>query len=179
MHAKANTPYGTLTHTCTGDVREYRLNGISVGEMGLAAAIAGCHGVPWVFVSGDLHACREAERLVKGIVTVPVKEGLSRHSAVHLAPADARWLICERAEEAIRRAREIRPWTLKPPYTLEVEWRKEVYAKEKISGPGIEFVNERTVRYRGNDLLAVLNHATHGRCERPARRIESAGWFKP
>jgi D-amino peptidase len=179
MHAKSNTPYGTLTHTCTGDVREYRLNGVSVGEMGIAAAMAGYFGVPWVFVSGDLHACREAERLAKGILCAPVKEGLSRHSAIHLAPSDARELIRERAEQGVRRAKEIRPVVFKPPYALEVEWRKEVFTKAKVSGPGVEFINERTLRYRGRDLLLVLNHAIHGQRRPPDRRVLSAGWFRP
>ncbi len=40
MHAKANTPYGALTHTCSSDVRGHRVNGASVGERDIAAAIA-------------------------------------------------------------------------------------------------------------------------------------------
>jgi D-amino peptidase len=179
MHAKSNTPYGALTHTCTWDVREYRLNGLSVGEMGVAAAIAGYFGVPWVFVSGDLHACREAERLVKGIVCAPVKEGISRQSAVHLSPADARELIRERAAEGVRRAKEIKPVTFKPPYALEVEWRKEIFSKAKVQGPGADFIDERTVRYHGRDLLVVLNHAMHHQRRLPDRHVLSAGWFKP
>jgi D-amino peptidase len=179
MHAMSNTPNGTLTHTCTGDVREYRLNGIPIGEMGIAGAMAGYFGVPWVFVSGDLHACREAQRFVKGIVTAPVKEGVSRHSAVHLSPADARALIRERVEIAIRRAGEIEPLVFKPPYTFETEWRKEVFSKGKVNGPGVEFVNERVLRYRGRDLLVLLNHAIHGKRCMPDGKVLSVGWFKP
>ncbi len=179
MHAMSNTPHGTLTHTCTGDVREYRLNGMPIGEMGIAGAMAGYFGVPWVFVSGDLHACEEARKLVKNIVAAPVKEGVSRHSAVHLAPADARKLIRERVEEAIGRTAEIKPLVFKPPYIFETEWRKEVFSRAKVHGPGVEFVNERMLRYKGNDLLVVLHHAIHGSRRLPERWLLSVGRFKP
>ncbi len=100
-------------------------------------------------------------------------------SAAHLAPADARALIRERAREAIRRARDIRPVVFKAPYTFAIEGRKEVLSRSKVRRPGAESVHERAVRYRGNDRLLVLHHAVYGNRCLPDRRVLSVGWFRP
>jgi D-amino peptidase len=95
MHPMAGTPAGCLAHTQSrGYV--YRVNGRAFGEMEQAALLAGELGIPWVFTSGDAHACREAAEWVPGMVTAPIKTGLSITSAIHLAPIDARRLIQQR-----------------------------------------------------------------------------------
>jgi len=75
-HSMRHTHAGTLGHTYTSSIAELKLNGVTVGESGLSAAIAGHFGVPLVFVSGDLHAIKQARRLVSGVVGVPTKEGV-------------------------------------------------------------------------------------------------------
>ena len=60
-HAKAGTARAVLDHTMTDVVRDVRLNGRSMGELGLNAALAGSYGVPVALVSGaaaDPGRCR-------------------------------------------------------------------------------------------------------------------------
>ncbi|HZM26289.1 MAG TPA: M55 family metallopeptidase, partial [Gemmatimonadales bacterium] len=52
-HAKAGTAGAILDHTMMDAIRDVRLNGRSMGELGLNAALAGAHGVPVALVSGD------------------------------------------------------------------------------------------------------------------------------
>ncbi len=156
MHAMSDTPNGNLCHTMSKSIKAYRVNGRDVGEMELAAYLAGDLGIPWIFTSGDLHACRESEAWVPGIVTAPVKEGLSELSAIHLAPVDARKLIRERVREAVAKAGEIEPLVAKAPVSMEIEWREPGPAEVKGDG---ERVSPFAVRWTGPSMWEVFNRA--------------------
>ncbi len=160
MHAMSDTPNGCLCHTMAGSIKAYRINGRDVGEMEIAAYLAGELGLPWAFTAGDLHACREAEAWAPGIVTAAVKEGLGRNCAIHLAPVDARALIRERIQEAVARANDVRPLVAEPPVTMEIEHREPGPLN---LGPGAERVNAFTVRWTGPSLWSVFHLATYGR----------------
>lgn len=127
-HAKAGTPHANLCHTMSGSIRRYVLNGIEMGEIGLQAAIAGHYGVPFVFLSGDAHACREVEALIPGVVTVPVKLGTSLTSAITRAPQEARDMIRRGAERAMGLVGEIEPLEIGSP----------VLFREELNGPGFD-----------------------------------------
>ncbi|NLS79290.1 MAG: M55 family metallopeptidase [Chloroflexi bacterium] len=163
MHAMAGTPVGCLAHTQSQGFI-YRLNGREVGEMEQAAYLAGDLGIPWVFTSGDVHACREAASWVPGLVTAPVKTGLGLNCAIHLAPVDARKLIRERIQEALRKAGEIKPLVLPSPCVLEVQkvepWPAQIKA-------GAERVDAFTLRYTGASAWQVLHHHFYGKPDLP------------
>jgi len=52
-HAKAETYGANMYHTGTEAVRGEWVNGISVGETGRQALLAGHYGVPFIFCAGD------------------------------------------------------------------------------------------------------------------------------
>lgn len=114
-HAKAATEGANLCHTMSKEVLDYSINGISVGEIGLQALIAGHYGVPFVYCSGDAYACREAEELVPGCVTTAVKTGISLLSARAHSPGRACELIRKDAEHAAARIGKIKPLDLGRP----------------------------------------------------------------
>jgi D-amino peptidase len=163
MHAMAGTPSACLAHTQSrGYV--YRVNGRELGEMEQAALLVGELGVPWVFASGDAHACHEAEAWVPGIVTAPVKTGLSLTCAIHMAPVDARALIRERVQEAVAVAGQIEPLKLEGPVVMEVvreePWPAQIRA-------GAERVDAFTLRYTGESFWSVFHHHIRGRPDFP------------
>src|SRR5690606_27230844 len=53
VHGQAGSDRSVLSHTFTGVILDVRLNGTSMGELGLNAAMAGAHGVPVALISGD------------------------------------------------------------------------------------------------------------------------------
>lgn len=163
MHAMAYTPHACLAHTQSRGYR-YRVNGREIGEMEQAAYLAGQLGIPWVFTSGDLHACRESEAFVPGIVTAAVKEGLSEQCAIHLAPVDARVLIRERVQLAVQKAGEIAPLTLAGPVVMEVE-REEEWPL--AINPHAERVDAHTLRYTGATFWQVFHAAFYGKPDMP------------
>lgn len=154
MHAMSNTPMACLAHTMSSKVIDYyRVNEKDVGEMELFAFTAGELGIPWIYTSGDLHACREAESWVEGISTAAVKEGMGIECAIHLAPVEARALIRRTIAEAVKTSGSIQPLVCSSPVSLEVRQR---HPTEKPISQGGEQVDELTVRFEGQTFTDVF-----------------------
>ena len=60
-HAMAGTPGAFLPHTWSLEWADFRLNGQSVGEMGIEACFAGHWDIPAIFAQSDTAACRRAD----------------------------------------------------------------------------------------------------------------------
>jgi D-amino peptidase len=103
-HAKADAPRGLFAHTGSGVVRDLQVNGKSVGEGGLNAALAAWYGVPVVAVSGDDVAVDEVKSSVPAIHAAVVKRAINTR-AVELRPlAEARTAIQTAARDGVRTA---------------------------------------------------------------------------
>jgi D-amino peptidase len=128
FHSKYGTPGGLLHHSYELDIRDLRLNGTSVGEIGIEAAIAGDFGVPLLLMTGDSAGCREAEVLVPGVRTVAVKESLGETGGrCHPASVTANW-IREAAKAVAADPPATKPWSCGSPVTLEVSFSPGPYA---------------------------------------------------
>jgi D-amino peptidase len=157
LHAIAGTPGAVLAHG------GWQLNGRQLGEIGISSAIAGYHGVPCVFVSGDRAAAEEAQALVPNIEIAIVKEslsptvtGLSQAPAISLSPQKAREVIREAARRAMGRIGEIPPLRFDPPYTLRWQFTKSKSADEMMAAhPEATRMDEVTVEFRSDDFLAL------------------------
>lgn len=157
-HAKAGTPAAPLAHTWTGYLQDVRLNGVSTGEFGLNAAVAGHFGVPVALASGDDKAMAQIQALLgERVVGVVVKEGISTFSALHLHPSTAQQHIRDGAEEAVRRAGDLEPYRPRFPLALELEFDHQARADQCLYLPGVRRQGERGVVCEVTDALA-LNH---------------------
>lgn len=158
MHAMAGTPNACLAHTMTREGTVYRVNGRDIGEMQFAAYQCGQFGVPWIYTSGDSHACTESQAWVPGIVTAAVKQGLSEQSAIHLAPVDARALIHKSIQQAVAVYDQIEPLVAESPTTLEIQ-QPGPWPEDR---PGAERVDECTQRWTGTDMWSLAQLALRG-----------------
>ena len=154
-HAKALTPDGCLCHSMSSSVRGYWVNGVSLGEMGLQALIAGHYGVPFVFCSGDHWACQEIEELCPGCVTVAVKRGLGLFSARTHPPKKAQELIRAAAERALKAAEEVEPFKLDPPLHFRCEMKEPVYDPEKPR-PHATILDAHTMEIEAQDAVDLF-----------------------
>jgi len=155
-HARAGTRNAILDHTYTDRILDARLNGRSMGELGLNAALAGAYDVPVVLVSGDAALAAEAHDLLgEEITTVIVKEALGRHAARSLAPAVACRRIREGTSKALRR-KKTRRFTIESPVTLEVDFSKTVEADMAEITPGAVRTSGRTVAFKHDDYREVF-----------------------
>jgi D-amino peptidase len=69
-HAKEGTPGAFLPHTAwSRELADFRINGRSVGEIGLESCFAGHWDVPFALVHGDAAVCAEAREQFPGTVT--------------------------------------------------------------------------------------------------------------
>ena len=156
-HAKAGTPAAPLAHTWTGWLNDVRIDGRSVGEFGINAAVAGHFGVPVVLVTGDDKAVAQTRDLLgEQVVGVAVKEGISTFAALHLHPRQAQDLIRAGAEEAVRRARDARPWTLAAGCRVECEFEHQSRADQAAYVPSVDRCGERAVVFRPADGLEFI-----------------------
>lgn len=154
-HARAGTPRAVLDHTIMDAIRDVRLNGRSVGELGLNAALAGAYGVPVALVSGDRATAEEARALLgSGIETVIVKEAVSRHAARSVAPAAARRLVRDGVAAALGRPHH--PWVPPSPSTIEVDLTFSYQADYAELVPGSSRLGPLTVAYTHADFCELF-----------------------
>lgn len=120
FHSKAETPDGLLPHSYELDIRDLRLNGVSVGEIGMEAAIAGDYGVPTVLVVGDSAGVREALQLIPGVVGVSVKEAASASRAVCSPFSVTSKAIFDAASSVAGGEPAAKPFRIEGDVTLEI-----------------------------------------------------------
>jgi len=121
FHSKSDTPGGLLSHTYELDIADLRLNGVSVGEIGMEAAVAGDYGVPVVLITGDSAAIKEAEKLLPGVQGVSVKEALSQEGALCYPLSVTTDLIAQAATQVVTSPPKVKPYSVGNTATLEVE----------------------------------------------------------
>lgn len=157
-HAKAGTPDAPLAHTWSTWLQDVRFDGVSTGEYGINAAVAGYFGVPVVFVAGDEKAVAQTQEFlgtqVEGAV---VKWGLSSTAALHLHPEKARDLIRERAERAMANVASATPYRLPEGVTVELEFDYQSRADQAVLLPGVERAKERAISFRPSNGLEFID----------------------
>lgn len=157
-HAKAGTKDAFLPHTWTGEWADFRINGQSVGEMGIEACFAGHWNIPPIMMQGDEAACREAEEQFRGIVTAAVKHAKSHDLCSGLDPDSARRLTAQKVVEAIEKARtgQLKPYKPALPMTVTVQMKAAEAATAAAQRPGVRRVDEYTVEGRVEQQCDVV-----------------------
>lgn len=151
-HAMAQTEGGVLTHTYDYSMKKLYLNGTLMGEIGMEAAIAGCYKIPLIMLSGDLKAIEEGEALLGNFEKAVVKYGINEHSALCLPTSVTRNKIKEAAKRAIQKIEEVKPYTVRPPYNLRVEFFDISGAEKASKISQVKRINSVTVEVEGDNL---------------------------
>jgi len=151
-HSCAGTEGGVLNHTMLGkEVQNIYLNGEVAGETRLNAGLAGHHGVPVALVAGDVAVCEEAKRILPWVETVAVKDGIDKFSAVLKHPEVAQAEIREATERALKDLKSRKPYIVKPPIKIGVEWNSTSIAQTCGLMPGVKVTSSRSTEYTTND----------------------------
>ena len=145
-HAKADSPRGVFAHTGSGVVRDLQINGQSVGEGGMNAALAAWYGVPVVAVSGDDVAVAEVKGNVPGIQTAVVKRAINMR-AVELKPLQqARREIQDACRDGVAAARTTSP-RRQGPYRVTLQYRNFTFAEVASAFQEIQVLAPDTVAF--------------------------------
>jgi D-amino peptidase len=168
-HAKAGTEGAFLPHAWSGNWADFRINGRSVGELGIEACYAGHWNIPLVLVQGDEACCREAEEQFPGVVTAVVKKAESRDRAGGLDAAAARRLTARKIAEALEKLRTAKPQPFKPtlPMTVSIRMRTVDAADAAAKKPGVQRVDPFTVAAQVERQCDVMKWITNHGPEMP------------
>jgi len=155
-HTSTANPEGVRAHTFSSTrVADFRLNGISMPEAGVNAAIAGHFGVPVILISGDAACVHEAQSLLGDIEGAVVKWPISYHSARTLMPEVAYDLIREKAERAVERIADFKPYRLDTPITLDLRFKNYRPSQVLSLLPIVERTDSHSIRFVGKDIVEV------------------------
>lgn len=154
-HGGAGARWGVLNHTYSPYAT--RLNGETMDEAGLNAAVAGVgFDVPVALVSGDEWTIHEVKRLLgAGLIGVTTKRSTSRYAADSLHPSEACRVINHAAQQAMARVGTLIPYLPPAPYRIELDFETSAQADRAGLIPGSERVADRTVSYTDDDMLTV------------------------
>jgi len=150
-HAKTGTKGAFLPHNWTLQWADFRINGQSVGEIGIEACFAGHWDIPLIFVQGDEAACAEARDQFPGVVTAVVKWGTeSPEVCAGLAPEDGHRETARKIAEAIEklRAGQMRPYKPRLPMTVAIRMATMEAAAKAAARPGVRRLDDHTVEAR-------------------------------
>jgi len=155
LHSKFGTPGGVLPHTYELDIRDLRLNGTSVGEIGLEAGVAGDWGVPVLLVTSDSAGVAEAKQLLPGVAGVVVKEAISETGALCYPSAVTQAAIRAAAQRVVELRPDVKPYRLGNPVTLEVELHDGPYCDAICQEYPSDIKLGNTLHLEGETVTAV------------------------
>lgn len=122
-HARAGVQNGTLSHTMSLDVLDFRINDKPLFEAAYNSLYAGLFGVPVVFLAGDDAACREAIENFGVVDTVVTKYSYGRTCAMSKSPEVVYEEIRESVKHALNNLNNAVVFKMDPPYKMEL-WVK-------------------------------------------------------
>ena len=156
LHAMAGAENAFLEHTQSSKTwYDYKINGVSCGELIQGAAYVGNYGIPVIFVSGDEAACKEANDFIPGILTAAVKKANGRNNAISLPTEESRKLIHDKAIEAVNKITEFSPYKIELPATIEVTFQRTDYCDDAAKNN--ERIGSRTIRKVINEITDFMS----------------------
>ncbi len=144
-HSKSGTPSGLLAHTYIGSiVREWRLNGVDVGEVQMNAAVFGSFGVPVALVVGNSDLAPEVAVWDPRVMFVTTKRTLGPTAGVCLAPSRTRTLISNAAAHVVTNLSTLFSYDVGHT-RIEVEMYRREQCDKASTENGIVKINETTI----------------------------------
>jgi D-amino peptidase len=153
QHAMAGAEKAILNHSYSSlGIQNIWVNGKPTGEIGGRVMLAGAFGIPAIMLSGDTAACKEIHGLVPQAECAEVKSGVSRTAGYMLSHSAACALIKEKAQRAMERLPEIKPYAISGPVVVKVEFTTRG-GRTFLPREGVKQLDSRTWEFRGKDIL--------------------------
>jgi len=147
-HAKAGTPNAFLPHTNNSKWADFRINGLSVGEMGIESCFAAHWNVPLLMTHGDETFCEEVQATYPGVLAVPVKRAIDHDHCTGPELETAHKRLADGVAQAVAnlRAGKCRPFAPKLPMTVTLQLKNADDAETSAKKPTVERVDEFTIQ---------------------------------
>ena len=153
-HASTSSTTGVRAHTMSSALlTRIALNGTSMSEAGVNAAIAAQFGVPVVMITGDDAIVDETRQRLGPIEGVAVKHAIGFHSTSTLTPEVAQSQIRQHAKTAVERRGQMKPYAMARPVSVEVSFKN--YRPVELLGylPNVQRIDSHTVRFSARDMI--------------------------
>jgi D-amino peptidase len=156
-HGMSGAHPGVLNHSfCPLSIREIKINGIPVGELGVNAGIAGYFNVPIALVAGDNVLAEEAQERLGEVEAAIIKEAVNMTTAKCLPLKAANELIKQKSKAALERCKDMRPLVYDTPTEIEVDFFMTNMADAAALIPGSQRKGGTTVSYNSSDFLELF-----------------------
>jgi D-amino peptidase len=153
-HAKGGENGNPLAHTVNSrKINRVFLNDQLISEFVINAMIARLEKVPVAFLSGDRQICEDARKLVPGITTVAVKDGIGG-AIVSRHPNQVVKEIRRRAGEALSNLTT--HIELPETFHAEIEFLDFKDAVSASFYPNAELVSPKSIAFEAEDFFEVL-----------------------
>lgn len=153
-HTSTSSLTGVRAHTMSSALlTRVAINGTSMSEAGVNAAIAAHFGVPVVMITGDDQIVSETKQRLGPIEGVAVKRAIGFHGAATMLPEVAQAQIRQHAKTAVTRRAEMRSYTMTKPLSVEVSFKN--YRPVELLGylSNVQRIDSHTVRYMPRDMV--------------------------
>lgn len=155
-HASTTNLAGVRAHTISSaHLAAVLLNGVSMPESGINAAIAGYFRVPIVAISGDNVAVGEAQALIGDMEGAIVKHAISFHAASTMTPEAAQLLVRQKVKAGVQRRASLKPYVVRSPVQLDVTFKNYTPAEMLTFLPNVQRTSSHGIRFEGRDILQV------------------------
>ena len=153
-HAKAGPEKALLAHTWNNQIMDARINGETMGEIGINAALAGFFKTPILMITGDQQAIAEAEDILPDIESTVLKESMSYSSGKCYPLAVVKDLLYDsthKIAENLKNGTIPNTYQTQVPLDLEVVFTNPYYAELANLLPSVNRIAGRTVACQCKD----------------------------
>lgn len=155
-HSAAGHGGNPLAHTVSGaKISHLKINDQIASEFLLNAYTAAYYNVPVIAISGDAAVCREAQKWIPSIITIPVKEGLGT-ATVAMAECDVISLIQERMHKLNMKILKECQLYLPEAFDIELKFTRHHYAYQASFYPDVSLKDDYTIQYQTKDYYEFL-----------------------
>ena len=155
-HSRAGHGGDPLSHTMSSaKVESVHINDRETSEFFLHGNIAGKHGVPLAFLSGDADLCGEARETNSGMTTHATMKGVG-DSTVSIHPEESIEAIRSGVKTALEGDLSKCVWSHPESFEVKIRFNKHQGAYRASHYTGADLLNAKTVRVSMTDYDDVM-----------------------
>ncbi len=154
-HAAAGRPGNPLSHTMSSVPYRMKINGQWASEFLIYSYAAAYEGVPTVFLSGDAMLCEDSHTIHPLLKTVAVKDGTGGLT-INESPVSTLEWIEKSSSDALKQNLNDAKITMPEHFEVELMFREHKVMRRKSYYPGMEIVDDLTLRFEADDYFEVL-----------------------
>ncbi|WP_432799943.1 M55 family metallopeptidase [Poriferisphaera sp. WC338] len=162
FHAKSGVSGALLPHSYSRKNLDIRLNGQSVGEIAMEAAVVADFDVPVWLVTGDSAGTEEAKSHIPHVRTVSVKKSFGENEAECYSATKSVKMIRAAAQNIMLNPPDVKPLKINGPIQLEIDLVRSDYTNQlqkKYCDCFIE--NSKTFYLQGETVTEVWSKYLH------------------